>query len=85
MTDWHWYVVRRALKSNCGALACWDEHKEEGLLVTWLHLRTHHLWRTIKEVGLLSEDHLPQGVTALMGSLRLRVKTYKTNNLERFT
>ena len=27
-------------------------------MVTWLHLRTHHLWRTIKEVGLLSEDHL---------------------------
>ena len=21
---------------------------------------THHLWLTIKEVGLLSEDHLPQ-------------------------
>ena len=32
-------------------------------LVTWLHLRTHHLWRTIKEVGLLSEDHLPQSMT----------------------
>ena len=30
------------------------------IMVTWLHLRTHHLWRTIKEVGLLSEDHLPQ-------------------------
>ena len=28
-------------------------------MVTWLHLRRHHLWRTIKEVGLLSEDHLP--------------------------
>ena len=33
------------------------------VLVTWLHLRTHHLWRTIKEVGLLSEDHLPQSMT----------------------
>jgi len=29
----------------------------------WLHLRTHHLWRIIKEVGLLSEDHLPQSMT----------------------
>ena len=28
-----------------------------------MHLRTHHLWRTIKEVGLLSEDHLPQSMT----------------------
>ena len=27
-------------------------------MFTCLHLRTHHLWRTIKEVGLLSEDHL---------------------------
>ena len=27
--------------------------------VTRLHLRTHHLWLTIKEVGLLSKDHLP--------------------------
>ena len=27
-------------------------------LVTWLHLRTHHLWRTIKEVGLLSEGQV---------------------------
>ena len=25
------------------------------VVVTWLHLRTHHLWRAIKEVGLLSE------------------------------
>ena len=33
------------------------------LLVTWLHLRTHHTWRTVKEVGLLSEDHLPQSMT----------------------
>ena len=32
-------------------------------MVTWLHLRTHHLWRTIKEVGLLSEDHRPQSMT----------------------
>ena len=32
-------------------------------MATWLHLRTHHLWRTIKEVGLLSEDHLPQSMT----------------------
>ena len=32
-------------------------------MVTWLHLRTHHLWRTIKKVGLLSEDHLPQSMT----------------------
>ena len=22
-------------------------------MITWLHLRTHHLWRRIKEVGLL--------------------------------
>ena len=30
----------------------------------WLDLRTHHLWRTIKEVGLLfSEDHLPQSMS----------------------
>ena len=32
-------------------------------MVTWLHLRTHHLWRTMKEVGLLSEDRLPQSMT----------------------
>ena len=31
-------------------------------MVTWLHLRTHHLWRTIKQVGLLSEDHLPHPI-----------------------
>ena len=32
-------------------------------MVTWLHLRTYHLLRTIKEVGLLNEDHLPQSMT----------------------
>ena len=32
-------------------------------MVTWLHLRTHHFWRTLQEVGLLSEDHLPQSMT----------------------
>ena len=32
-------------------------------MVTWLHLRTNHLWRTIKEIGLLTEDHLPQSMT----------------------
>ena len=40
-------------------LNVWEEPRlgpREGLLgtaerVTWLYLRTHHLWRTIKEVG----------------------------------
>ena len=39
------------------------ERPMEGTMATWLHLRTHHLWRTIKEVGLLSDDHLPQSMT----------------------
>ena len=46
--------------------ARWAEASEQKMNqeeVTWLHLRTHHLWRTIKEVGLLSEDHLPQSMT----------------------
>ena len=30
------------------------------VLVTWLHLRTHHFWHTTKEVGLITEDHLPE-------------------------
>ena len=32
-------------------------------MVTWIRIRTHHLWRTIKEVGLLSEDQLHQRMT----------------------
>ena len=32
-------------------------------MITWLQLRTYHLWRTNKEVGLFSEDHLPQSMT----------------------
>ena len=33
-----------------------SKYASQDSMVTWLHLRTHHLWRTIKEVGLLSQD-----------------------------
>ena len=28
-------------------------------MLAWLHLSTHRLWYTVKELGLLSEDHTP--------------------------
>ena len=38
------------------------------ILGTWLHLRTHHLWRIIMAVDLvLGEDHLPQSTRACRG------------------
>ena len=48
---------------------------EHPCMVTWLHLRTHHLWRTIKEVALLSEDHVPHtpAVSLLLLLCRLSV------------
>ena len=56
------------------------------VMVTWLHLRTHHLWRTIKEVGLLSEDHLPQSMTQPVQPLNQTIHLHpNTSHLAHYT
>ena len=55
-SGWNW-LEDSELVARCKLARCYQP--QSICLVTWLHLRTHHLWRSIKEVGLFSEDHLP--------------------------
>jgi len=50
-----WAASLQMLWLRCGVYSNLAGVWVSMLLVTWLHLRTHHLWRTMKEVGLLSD------------------------------